>query len=390
MSTEGCSASSSARTRRKSRRSGQGSPTVNLTTRGGVRRASTRSTPIFSYAALIHRATASCDTGRITNLPPDSSAISSACSRSGQQAIHSKCPAFVVASWSDHGLHSRGTLEAFKKIASKEKWLRVHGRKKWQDFYQNVERRRQFFDRFLKGMDTEVRFWPRVSLEIRERFFVGNFRAEDEWPLDRTQYTKLFLNAADEKLSESPFERQSQIRYNVNDINDKSQRAQFDFQFGKKTELTGHMKLKLWVQADGSDDMDLFVAIEKIDRTGDIVPFQFFGNHEDGPVALGWLRVSHRELDEGQSADYQPFLKHHREIKLDPGEIVPVEIEILPSSTLFERGEKLRLVVQGSDIYAYPQEYHSDGHTETVNRGEHVIHTGGDYDAHLLVPVIPG
>lgn len=298
-------------------------------------------------------------------------------------------PAFIVASWSDHGLHSRGTLEAFKKISSKEKWLRVHGRKKWQDFYQNAERRRQFFDRYLKGLDTEVKYWPKVTLEIRERFFVGNFRAENEWPLARTRYKKLFLNAKGGTLSLSPVERKAEARYDVNNIMDKTQNAKFEYTFTKRTELTGHMKLKLWVKADGSDDMDLFVAIEKIDRTGDLVPFQFFGNHEDGAAALGWLRVSHRELDPEKSKPYQPVLKHQREIKLKPGEVVPVEIEILPSSTFFEKGEKLRVIVQGSDIYNYPEEYHSDGHTDTVNKGQHIIFSGGKFDSHLLVPVIP-
>jgi predicted acyl esterase len=298
-------------------------------------------------------------------------------------------PAFVVASWSDHGLHSRGTLEGFKKIASKDKWLMIHGRKKWQNFYQNIEKRRQFFDRFLKGLDNEVKYWPKVMLEIRERFFWGNFRGENEWPIARTQYTKLFLNASDGKLSKSVIKEEAQIRYKVDDITDKKQNAKFEIKFEEKTELIGHMKLKLWVQADGSDDMDLFVALEKIDRTGDIVPFQFFGNHEDGPVALGWLRVSHRELDEKKSTSYQPVHKHDKEIKLKPNEIVSVEIEILPSGTLFERGETLRVVVQGSDIYTYPEEYHSNGHTDTVNKGEHVIYTGGEYDSHLLVPIIP-
>ena len=42
-------------------------------------------------------------------------------------------PAFVVASWADQGLHLRGTLEAFNRIASKEKWLTIHGRKKWEN-----------------------------------------------------------------------------------------------------------------------------------------------------------------------------------------------------------------------------------------------------------------
>ena len=299
-------------------------------------------------------------------------------------------PAFITASWCDQGLHTRGTLEAFKKIASKDKWLRVHGRKKWQDYYLNWERQRQFFDKFLKGIDSEVKYWPRVSLEIRERFFIGNFRSENEWPLARTQYTKLFLSGADGKMSKSPFEKEVQARYSADDIADKTQNAKFEYTFEEKTELTGHMKLKLWVQAAEGDDMDLFVAIEKIDRTGDRVPFQFYCNHEDGPVALGWLRVSHRELDELASTPHQPVHKHRREMKLKAGEIVPTEIEIWPSSTLFEGGEKLQVVVQGSDIYSYrmPKSQIIE-HGSTVNKGEHVIHTGGKYDSYLLVPVIP-
>ena len=39
------------------------------------------------------------------------------------------CPAYVIASWQDQGLHIRGTLEGWKKIHSKEKWLECHGRK---------------------------------------------------------------------------------------------------------------------------------------------------------------------------------------------------------------------------------------------------------------------
>jgi predicted acyl esterase len=107
-------------------------------------------------------------------------------------------PAFVVASWTDHGLHNRGTIEGFKKIASKDKWLLVHGRKKWWHYYQkeNVEKQRQFFNRFLKGIDNHVKDWPKVTLEIRERRYVGKNRTENEWPLTRTQYTKLYLNAA--------------------------------------------------------------------------------------------------------------------------------------------------------------------------------------------------
>jgi len=296
-------------------------------------------------------------------------------------------PAFVVASWCDHGLHSRGTFEGFKKISSTQKWLRVHGRKKWVDYYANVEMQRQFFDRFLKGIDNEVEHWPRVNVEIRERSQVGNYRAEREWPLARTKYTPLFLDASKNKLVDSPVQQVAQSRYDVDNLKDQSQKAVFELAFREKTELTGYSKLKLWVEAVGSDDMDLYVVIDKYDRTGDRVPFPSQSGYDHGPVAFGWLRVSHRELDENRSMPHQPVLKHQREIKLAAGEVVPVEIEILPASVLFEAGETLRVTVIGSDLHAH-EAWRHDG-VRTVNRGTHVIHTGGTYDSHLLVPVVP-
>jgi len=160
------------------------------------------------------------------------------------------------------------------------------------------------------------------------------------------------------------------------------------------------MKLKLWVSAEGSDDMDLFIGIKKLDRRGKEVLFPDLNHIEHGQVATGWLRVSHRELDEKRSTPCQPWLKHERMLKLKPGEIVPVEVEILPSGTLFRAGETLLLLVQGAEILLIDKTVWpiNEGeslprvrcmHSETVNRGRHVIHAGGKYDSHLLVPVIP-
>lgn len=296
-------------------------------------------------------------------------------------------PAFIVASWSDHGLHSRGTLEAYKKISSKEKWLRVHGRKKWVDFYAHEEMQRQFFDRFLKDIDNDVKHWPKVSLEIRERAQVGNFRSESEWPLARTQYKKLFLDAGSARMSEIPAPSEAQSQYSVDDLSDKSQNATFDLTFEERTELTGHAKLKLWVEAVGSDDMDLYVVLDKYDRSGHRVPFPSQSAYDSGPVAYGWLKVSHRELDDERSTPQQPVLKHQRARKLSAGEIVPVEIELWAFSTLFEAGERLRVTVIGSDLHAHETWLHDAA--PSPNRGTHILHTGGRYDSHLLVPVIP-
>jgi uncharacterized protein len=149
------------------------------------------------------------------------------------------------------------------------------------------------------------------------------------------------------------------------------------------------MKLRVWMSAADADDLDVFVAVQKLDRYGDPVGFPFYAVFEDGPVALGWIRASHRELDPARSAPWQPVLAHRRELRLAAGEIVPLEIEILPSGTLFPPGETLRLVIQGTDVYRYPRPLIQALHEDSVNRGPHVVHSGGEYDSHLLMPVAP-
>ncbi len=297
-------------------------------------------------------------------------------------------PAFVVASWSDHGLHTRGTLEAFKKMSSRQKWLEVHGQKKWYYYYRPdcVDKQRRFFDHFLKGIENDVLSWPTVNLEVRERAWVGNFRTEKEWPLARTQYRKLFLDAGRGAMSAEPVAIESEVRYDP--CNDGQ--AVFDHVFPEDTELTGHMKLRLWAETDIADDMDLFVAIEKCDTAGNFVPFVFYAVHENGPVGLGWLRASHRELDPARTTPQQPIHPHTREQRLTPGEPVPLEIEIWPSSTLFRKGERLRVRIKGHDLYPDSSGGPSSmRHEDLRNRGTHILRTGGKYDAHLLVPVIP-
>jgi hypothetical protein len=149
------------------------------------------------------------------------------------------------------------------------------------------------------------------------------------------------------------------------------------------------MKLRLWLQAEGASDADLFVAIQKLDAAGTPVGFTFYAFYDNGPVALGWLRASHRALDPRRSTAWQPVHPHDHEEPLPAGEAVALEIEIWPSATLFREGESLRLIVQGTDVYtdALPNLPFAR-HQRTRNAGTHVLHSGGPYDAHLLVPVV--
>jgi hypothetical protein len=109
-----------------------------------------------------------------------------------------------------------------------------------------------------------------------------------------------------------------------------------------------------------------------------------------GHPAHGWLRLSHRVLDASRRKPYQPIYSHQREQRLKAGKIVPVEIEIWPSSTIFRAGEQMRLLVMGKD--PFPP---SDGlvlvspYTPKLAIWEGTSFTPAVvFDSQLLVPVI--
>ncbi len=79
-------------------------------------------------------------------------------------------PALICASWSDKGLHTRGSFEVYRMISSGDKWLYTHGGKKWERFYSEdgLAYQKKFFDYYLKGMENGWKNTPRVRLEVRE------------------------------------------------------------------------------------------------------------------------------------------------------------------------------------------------------------------------------
>jgi uncharacterized protein len=307
-------------------------------------------------------------------------------------------PLYVCASWSTQGLHNRGTIEGYRQASSQHKWIEIHGRKEWETYFSReaLERQLRFCDHFLKDTDNDWLDTPRVRYELRDRFYDGSTKTADSWPLPGTRYVPFHLDAESSKLQRTAPGRETSVSYDSAAPNTPDGSATFGLCFDESTELTGYMKLRLWISCDAKDDLDLFIGIRKFDRRGVELHFPDFNHIEHGLVARGWQRASHRELDEKRSTPYQPWLKHHRTLKLKPGEIVPVEIEIWPSSTLFRQGETLQLTVQGGD-FSYTKSNplpvkHGRipvGHAQTVNRGRHAIHAGGRYDSHLLVPVIP-
>jgi len=297
-------------------------------------------------------------------------------------------PMLVCASFSDHGLHTTGSFRAFEKAKSKHKWVYTHRTGKWVSYYspEVQEMTKDFMDCFLKD-DTSSGFLdtPPVRLEVRSSLDeIHEIRYEHEWPLARTQYTKLYLSGQPQSLAFEKPEQAMEVVYPV-----KNGNALFNFKLTEDTELSGYMKLKVWVEArpgkageTSPDDMAIFVAVNKLDRDGNAVYFNGSVGNKRDMVTRGDCRVSRRELDPVESTEWHPVQIGTSEQKLKAGEIVAVDIELYPSSTFFSAGESLQLIIASNEIIPSPP-YRKD---VSCNHGEHVLHFGGNYDSHLLAP----
>lgn len=294
-------------------------------------------------------------------------------------------PMLVGASFSDHELHTMGTFRAFEKANSDRKWLYTHRNGKWAEFYDSecLSVQRRFMDHFLKGETNEFSGEPRVRLEVRtDRNSIKEVRWEREWPLANTEYTPLYLGQ--ERLSQEMTANSSTLSYDA-------QRGQllFDVAFHEDTELSGYMMLKLWLEVRPTaraqpmpDDAVLCCYVDKIDNEGQPVRFNGSVGSTDDVLTRGYCRASRRALNAETSAPWRPEFAGTSHAPLSAGEIVPLEIALCPSSTFFQTGEGLRLTVSPRDIVFAPI-FHK---VTDDNIGQHVIHYGGQYDSHLLIP----
>lgn len=310
-------------------------------------------------------------------------------------------PAYVVASYSNT-LHTAGTFRAWRRIASQEKWLRVHNTQEWPDYYDeaHVEDQRRFFDHYLKGDDNGWEQTPRVRYSLLD--LQGGDRVDqvaDEFPPEDVAYTKYYLDSRRRTLDTVPPPDEATAAY---DSGADPALVSFTTRFDEETVLVGYPKARLWVESEGADDMDLFLVVQKLDRYGSHLQQFTVPNHgalmqdltERGASVLrykgsnGRLRVSARHLDEVLSTDAVPAHSFDRVEKLEPGEVVEIEIDLFPIGLVFHPGEQVRLVISAQNalgaIMPMTREY------LPRNSGKHIIHTGGVRASYLQLPVHAG
>lgn len=337
-----------------------------------------------------------------------------------------QAPAYIVASYTNE-LHTQGTFEGFLEISSTDKWLRVHNSSEWRDYYnqESVDELTRFFDYYLKGEENGWKDTPEIRISV---FDPANQdivnRTVASWPPPGQEPTTFYL-AGNGSLSPNPEATEQSVSYEVNST---ASYVEFKYTIPELAETIGYMKVRLWVEAAGSDDMEIAVALEKRDADG--TPYV---NQATAPESLtyfqatGLLRVSQRNTDESKSSQYQPYLTFDREELLAEGDVVLVEIGLWPTALRLQPGEQLTLTIAAESITSTALDMGfgtaivpvpADGGTYTPgenvtlvelggdadsnpayvnaqrvdtpasrNNGTHIFHFGGQYDSYVLMPM---
>lgn len=207
----------------------------------------------------------------------------------------------------------------------------------------------RFFDRYLKGVDNGWESTPRVRMSVLDPG--GEDETDiptDSFPPPDTEPVRLFLTS-NSGLSRDPQSVEGSVTYIADD---GKSHAQFAMVFTEETTIAGHWRLRLWVETEDANDIDLFLQCQKLDAAGNVIPVIVKGapyGDANGVGEFEWghgmLRASRRAVDDDRSTPFVPFHPFDHEQRLKRGEVVPVEIEIPPMAMRWHAGEQLRLLV---------------------------------------------
>lgn len=299
-------------------------------------------------------------------------------------------PVLSEGNWSSFALHLRGNVEGYLAAGSQDKWLRIHAGNHFTPFYSLEGRELQddFLRRWLHDDATAWQGRPRVSLAVRDGEGV-RWRSGQRWPLEGTVMTPFYLDAATGALSTQAPAAPASVAYTA----PGGSATFFTAPLEQPLELAGPVVLALCASSE-VEEMDAFATLVHLDEQGREVAYEDASGNR-GPVTKGWLRLSHRELDEQRSTPWRPWHPHRSTSPLVPGEAVEALVEVMPTGVRLGVGHRLGLVVGSADRTEASRFGHDDPTDRDPARlgGLNTLHTGqplsGGLAAHLLLPVLP-
>lgn len=317
-----------------------------------------------------------------------------------------KIPVYITGTWTN-SMHGMGAIRGWMQTGTQKdkKWLRFHPYQEWYDLWASEQAKGEllrFFDRCLKGKQNDWESTPHVRMAVLRYDTKPPLEnlVEKDFPIPRTVYKKAYLNFGGNLL----FGRPTQVGAAVYRSEERHDYVSFTYKFAQKTQLVGIRKAVLYMSSPTTDDMDVHIILCKLSTTSkeqmslniawegipvstiDEIPKEKRKEMILYKGPTGILRASHRAIDWSNSLhENWPLHPHTEENKIVPGAIIRLEIGIWAMGVEYEKGESIQLQISGN--FRGMNDFDTVG--AGLNVGTHIVHFGGDYDSHIVLPFLP-
>ena len=241
-------------------------------------------------------------------------------------------------------------------------------------FYQISWEQLRWFDYWLKGIDTGIMEEPAIKMFVR---------GSDEWimtndfPVPGTRFIPFNLHEDGSLCEAEPWPEAASASYD-DAPNNRGSLKYSSAPFVEKTEIAGPIVLNLYASCR-SVDMNFFISLWDADPNG-----------QETCLTRGYLKASHRELDQEKSQPWLPFHTHTNPQSLVPGRVYDFSIALNPTANLFTAGHRMVLKISSSDDK--PEDLFHVGMEHLVSQTSNTVtlYHSAEYPSHLLLPVTRG
>ena len=298
--------------------------------------------------------------------------------RNASERLHEiGVPLYSIGVWGKIDLHTRGNIRGFQQAKGPKK-LQMRGPPNaWaaNAEFNSPELHEKvllpFYERFLKGKESEWEKRPPVEYFVRG---ANVFKTADAWPPPGVKYTSFSLSGEksgsvtslnDGSLGTATGAGPDSTAYSypnpgwVSGVVGFAPSGPSNFDpvrrvltftsapLEKDLEIAGPIKLVLYASSTARDT-DFFVKLAEQypqppeDRAKGLNPASQL-------VTKGWLRASHRAIDETRSSEMEPYFTHTNPEPLKPGEVYRFDISVEPNAFRFKKGNRIRLELANGD-----------------------------------------
>ena len=233
------------------------------------------------------------------------------------------------------------TIEVFDKVKGPKKLtIGAYPPMQSRPFIEEHDKMFAWYDYWLKGIDNGIMDEPAVDV------FVEGSRetiTADQWPPKEVEYKDLFLRPR-HKLSTEPETMNTDY-------------AAPDGFYQAPLTVTDDVQILSWstpvfteaTEMIGTGAAHIFAEIDQPDTNFILRLWDYAPNGKRQLITTGYLKASHRELDEERTTHGSPYHPHTRAVPVEPGKIEEYVIRLYPFAASFQPGHKLTVELSNAE-----------------------------------------